>query len=156
MAFTDVYGANYRKAYVAEPRQRIQQGEWGGHVKVLREKFTLDADGAAAETVLMGKLPKGAMVLSARIFGPDLGGTGTLALGNAASADGTEAVDVDGFIASADSSGQAFDVSDEDSRGASIGIRRFTKEVDVTLTFTGVTASATGLIVYAILEYIVD
>lgn len=158
MALTDVYGVNYRKAYVDTPPTKIHQGEWGGRVRVLREKFTFDGDGGASETIKLGKLPKGAMVLSARVFGPDLGGTGTFELGNAASEDGVEAVDLDGFIDAGDSSGQAFDVSDKDTsqRGPSIGIRRFASEVDVILTLTGATSSTATKSIYMIMTYITD
>lgn len=160
MALTNVYGANYKAAYQDSPQVKTHQGEKGGRVRCLREKFTFDADAAASETVYMGRLPKGAMVLSARMFGPDLGGTGTSELGNSASVDlsGDDTADVDSFLDAIDHSGQAFDVNDHDSsqRGPAVGLIRFTKEVNVIWTLTGVTSGATNKIVYMIMEYIVD
>ncbi len=160
MALTNLYGVNYKAQYVTLPPTTIHQGEAYGKERVMYEKFTLDADAADGDTVVMGRLPAGAKVIGARVFGPDLGGTGTLELGNSVSVDGsaTDAADTDSLIDAADSSGQAFDVVDSASsqRGPAIGLVRFTTPVNVTLRFVGVTASATGLIVYMIVRYIVD
>lgn len=158
MSFSADYGDNTEAALgVARPQVLKRQGEGGGKVRVLREVFTLPADAAANAVVKMGKLPKGAMVIAARLFGPDLGGTGTLLLGNAASADGAETADDNGFIDAADSSGQVFDVKAEGTnRGAKVGITRLAGEVDVELKFSGATSSATGLKVYMIVQYLVD
>jgi hypothetical protein len=159
MALTDVYGVNYKAAYVTVPGSKIGGGEKGGGVQVIREKFTFDADGGASETVKLARLPAGAMVLSARVFGPDLGGTGTFELGNSASVNGSaiDALDVDSFIDAGDSSGQAFDVLDSASaqRGPAIGLVRFSTEVDVILTLTGATSGATSKSIYLVLSYIV-
>jgi hypothetical protein len=157
MALTITSGANYLAAYVTVPGSKVGNGEKGGVKYVIREKFTFDADGAASETVKLGRLPAGAMVLNARVFGPDLGGTGTSTLGNSASVDGsaTDAALATSLITTIDHSGQAFDVSDYTSRGAGIGITRFSREVDINWVLTGVTSGATGKIVYLELEYIV-
>lgn len=159
MALTNVYGVNYKAAYQDVPSTKIGGGEKGGVVYSIREKFTFDADGAASETVKLARLPQGAMVLNARVFGPDLGGTGTFELGNSASVNGSgvDALDVDSFIDAGDSSGQAFDVIDAAAaqRGPAIGLIRFASEVDVILTLTGVTSGATGKSIYLVMEYIV-
>ncbi len=160
MALTNVYGTNYKAAYVTVPHSKINSGYEKGQVYSMYESFTFDADGGASETVYMGKLPSGATVMSARVFGVDMGGTGTAELGNAASTDAaaTEAIDVDGFLDAIDHSGQAFDVVDSASaqRGPSIGLRKFLAPVDVILTLTGATASATNKVYYMILTYVVD
>tara|TARA_R110000868_G_scaffold268290_1_gene527507 strand:- start:864 stop:1346 length:483 start_codon:yes stop_codon:yes gene_type:complete len=160
MALTDVYGINYKSAFVTVPSSKITKGEAYGREHVMYEKFTFDADGAASETIKLGRLPAGAKVISARVFGPDLGGTGTFELGNSASVDGsaTDALDVDSFIDAGDSSGQAFDVLDSASaqRGPAIGLVRFSTEVDVILTLTGATSGASTKSIYMILRYIVD
>ena len=159
MALTNVYGVNYKAAYQDVPSTKVGGGEKGGVLYILREKFTFDADGGASETVKLGRLPAGAMVLAARVYGPDLGGTGTFELGNSASVNGSavDALDVDSFIDAGDSSGQAFDVADSASaqRGPAIGIIRFASEVDVILTLTGATSGATGKSIYLDLRYIV-
>jgi hypothetical protein len=156
MALTNVYGVNYANT-VAVPAVKVNNGEYGGQEHVIRESFTLDADAGGTETVYMGKLPAGAMVISARLFGADLGGSATFELGNAASADAVEAVDIDGFIDAGDPSGAAYDILDSaaSTRGASIGIRRFASPVDIILTFGAATSGATGKIVYMVLKYII-
>jgi hypothetical protein len=67
----ELSGKNYTKAFVNVPSERPNVGEYGGAVKVLLD--TIDA-GAAADTVNIGKLPKGAKVLSVNSVG--LGGAG--------------------------------------------------------------------------------
>lgn len=161
MALTIKYGANYKTAFVDTPRKMIHQGEYGGKERVCVDSITLDADAADQDTVKIGRLPAGAKVISARVFGPDLGATGTLKLGISASLDGSgdDAADDDAFIKAADSSGQAFDVGDGATaamRGASIGLVRNTKECDITLLFNGATSGATGFKVVSIVKYIIE
>lgn len=158
MGLTNKFGVNFKAALVTVPAARIHQGEYGGKEVTLIDTIVLDADAATLDVVKIGRLPAGAKVLSARVFGADLGGTGTLKLGNSASLDGSladAAVD-NSFILAADSSGQAFDVADGAAaqRGAAIGVTRFTKEVDVELKFVGVTAGATGVTITVIVKYI--
>lgn len=159
MALTNKFGVNFKAALVTVPAARIHQGECGGKELVILDSITLDADAASGDVVKIGRLPAGAKVIGARVFGADLGGTGTLKLGNSASVDGsaTDAAVDNSFILAADSSGQAYDVSDGASgqRGAGIGITRFSREVDVELKFVGVTSGATGVVVYVMVKYIV-
>jgi hypothetical protein len=160
MALTNKYGVNYKAALVTVPPSRIHQGEYGGKQLSLIDTIVLDADAASGDVVKIGRLPAGAKVLSARVFGADLGATGTLKLGNSASMDGsgTDAAVDNSFITAADSSGQAYDVWDGTTaamRGAAIGVTRFTKEVDVELKFVGATSGATGALITVMLEYIV-
>lgn len=159
MAFTNVYAANYKNAFQDSPAVKIQQGEYGGRKLVMYDQFTLDADGGASETVYFGRLPKGALVLNARLFtDSDLGGTGTIELGHTAGLNDStaETLNVDAFLEAADASGQAEDVISSESaqRGSRIGGTRLADEVDVIATFTGATSSATGAVVTVILEYV--
>jgi hypothetical protein len=152
--------ANYTNM-AATPQKKVHQGEYGGKELVLVDTFVLAGDAADQDTVLMGRLPAGAKVTAARLFGPDNGGSGTLKLGNTASNDGslTDAAVDNNFITAADSSGQAYDVGDGASatmRGAAIGLVRFSREVDVVLKFVGVTSGATGNKITMIVKYIVD
>lgn len=160
MALTITTGINYTAAYVTVPSSKYNAGDNKGGVRVMYEKFTFDADGAASETVIMGRLPAGAKVLSARVFGVDMGATGTAELGNSVSVDGsaTDALDVDSFLDAIDHSGQAFDVVDSASaqRGPAIGLIRFATEVNVILTLTGATSGATGKSYYMILTYTIN
>ncbi len=160
MALTNVYGVNYKRGLVTVPNKRNHQGDWGGKIHYMEDTITLDADAADTDEVFVGRLPPGAKVIAARVFGADLGATGTLKLGNSASVDGTtdDAADDDSFITGADSSGQAYDVSDGASatmRGAAIRKVRFTKEVNVKLKFNGATSGATGAVIYVQVLYII-
>lgn len=159
MALTNVYGVNYLASLVTVPSSKIGQGEHGGRKYIMREKFTFDADTGAAETIYLGRLPAGSMVLNCRVYGPDMGGTGTFTVGNSASVDGSaeDAALVTSFIAAGDWSGAAFDINDSQAsaRGGAIGITRFSKEVDVILSNTGVTSGASTKSIYLLLEYIV-
>lgn len=161
MALTNKNAVNYKAALVTVPAVAIHQGEYGGKERICIDTIALDADAADGDVVKIGRLPAGAKVINARVFGPDLGATGTLKLGNSASVDGsaTDAALADAFIKAADSSGQAFDVGDGATaamRGAGIGATRFAREVDITLTFNGATSGATGLVITSIVKYIVE
>lgn len=161
MGLTNKFGVNYKGAFQATPRVNVHQGEYGGKERVMIDTIVLDAEAASGDVVKMGRLPAGAKVLGARVFGADLGGAGTLKLGNSASVDGslTDAAVDNSFITAADSSGQAFDVGDGATaamRGAGIGVTRFSREVDIELKFVGVTASGTGVTITSIVKYIVE
>lgn len=62
----DIYGANYTKAYINNPAEQANMGEYGGVKKVLFDKV---AAGAGADVLSIGKLPKGARVLSVNNVG---------------------------------------------------------------------------------------
>lgn len=145
-----VYGLNYTAAYVNNGK--IRPGEQNGHKKVLFEEYTFAAELLSGSTLKIGKLPKGARVISATLKSPDLGGTGTIDVGTLAS-DGGDAADPDAFIAAADASGQAVH-----SVGAGAGLLavKYAGEVVVEALFTGGTVSATGKTIRFAIEYIVD
>jgi hypothetical protein len=154
-------GVNYQNALAATPPVRIHQGEWGGKERVTMDTYTLLGDAADGDTILMGRLPSGAKVTGARVFGADNGGTGTLKLGHTANVSGPAGTDAaldNAYILAADSSGQAYDVSDGASgqRGADIGLVRYTNEVDVQLKFSGVTSGATGNVITVIVKYVLE
>jgi hypothetical protein len=145
-----VYGKNFGNAYNAKPAVNYPPGEFNGLPHVIYDEYTLLADAGNGDIVKMGRLPKGARIIGAKVIGPDLGGTGTLNLGH--TTDGVLSAQAAGFISGADSSGQAFAVS---GAGVSLG-QKLSAEVDIELTFVGVTASATGKKVQTIVEYILD
>jgi hypothetical protein len=156
----NVSGVNYKAALVTVPAARVHQGEWGGKELVMMDTYVMTGDAADGDTINMGRLPAGAKVTSARIFGADLGGTGTLKLGHTASNDGSaadSAVD-NAYITAADSSGQAWDVMDSASaamRGAEIDLVRLNKECDLQIKFVGATSGATGVKITSIVKYVV-
>lgn len=58
---SDIYGSNYTKAYINNPAEQANMGEYGGVKKVI---FDQVATGAGADVLYIGKLPKGARVIS--------------------------------------------------------------------------------------------
>lgn len=62
----NVSGRNYKKAYESTPTQFYDVGFNGGRVHVLIDDF---ADAVAADVIKIGKLPKGAKVLSVNHVG---------------------------------------------------------------------------------------
>lgn len=144
-----LYGKN---ATLIRANKKVAPGEVNGHSKHMYEEYTFPAEAANADTLDLGApLPKGARVLSCVLKAPDLGGTGTVDVGHVTNAAGEAGVAA-GFISAADTSGQASQTS---GSGASIG-KKFSAETQVRLTFTGVTASATGKVIQVWLSYIVD
>lgn len=145
---TEFKGANHTLAYVSNSKFGI--GEYNGGVKLLFDKYTLLADLAVGDTILLGKLPAGARVLSAVLKSADLGGSCTIDLG--VSSNGTEAADQDGFIAAADLSGQASHVS---GSGAMLINTKFSAETQVVAYANAVSSSATGVVIYCAIQYVV-
>lgn len=144
-----LYGRNYDEVY--NNNGKVDPGEYNGHKKVLFEDYTFVAEASSADILKLGKLPKGARVLSATLKSPDLGGTGTIDVGTLANDEG-DAADQDGFIAAADASGQAVQQA---GSGANIG-KKFSGETVVQAYFNGATGSATGKTIQVWIEYIVD
>jgi hypothetical protein len=145
-----LYGVN---AALIVAGSKAGKGEVNGHVKTLFDEITMTAEAANGDVLKIGPgLPKGARVLRALVKCPDLGGTGTLELGNAVGADAVEAADSDAF-ASLDASGQA--LQDANDAGAGI-LHKYLEAVDVELKFVGATASATGKLIQVAVQYIVD
>lgn len=151
MALGTVNGVN-AALIAAVPSNKIGPGEVNGYRTMLYDEYVLTGEAADGDLVNMGALiPAGARVMSAVVKGPDLGATGTLNLGNLASADASEGASATGFISGADSSGQAFQVS---GAGTNIG-HKFLQPVQAQLKFVGATSGATGLKVQMWLDIVV-
>ena len=57
----NIYGSNYTKAFINNPAEQANMGEYGGVKKVI---FDQVAAGAGADVLYIGKLPKGARVIT--------------------------------------------------------------------------------------------
>ena len=144
-----VYGSQYTDAYVSVPSVKIPPGYVSGEMKCLYFSFALPGAVVALNDIIkLGRLPKGALVLDAVLSFPDLGTTGVLDFGWAASADGVEAADADGFMASVDVKTAAATVNMDDVSGAAVPglLKEFAAEVDVQLVATEATTATTGTI----------
>lgn len=151
----ELYGNNYKLAYVDVPAKQIGVGEQAGRKRILFDSHTFAAAvNPIADVIKIGKLPKGARVLEAVVSSQSLGTTGILNLGWAASADGLEAASAAGFITGADAGGQA--VKALMAAGAAGLGKKFAAEVDVQLVLTEATDGALGDSVSVWIEYILD
>jgi len=151
----ELYGTNYNLAYVSVPAKQVGVGEQAGRKRILFDSHTFAADvNSIGDIVKIGKLPKGARVLEAVVSSAFLGTTGIFSLGWAASSDGLEVADADGFIAGADAGGQA--VKALMAAGAAGLGKKFYAEVDIQLELTKATDGALGDSVSVWIEYILD
>ena len=150
------YGVNATK-WRAAPMQVAEQGQQGGNLKECYDKYTLTADLASGDVIHMGKIPKGARVIDVRLVSADLDAqsAGTLDIGWAASADGVEAVDADGFLADVDVNTAAIAISMFTSQSTRPGFQKtFAAEVQATVTIDGETDATSGSIHLEVLYFI--
>jgi hypothetical protein len=139
----------------AEPSVKAGVGE-----ELTSSKFSYDAYTVAvalndADTVTFMKIPKGARVLNVELLTPDLGGTGTIDLGWAVSADGVEAADDDGFGVQIDVSqvgGIHYRLSDQS--GLPGAFKKFDAEVEVVATVEDANLVNTGGKIEVLIEYV--
>lgn len=145
----EIYSDQYKKAYVDVPSAKIPPGEQSGSVWTLVATHTFAADVASLDTLALFKLPANCRVISCVVKNPaDLGGTGTIDVGY--TANGVDAADPDGFVASYDGSGQAAQTT---GTGAAI-FKDFSVETKVQALFTGVTSGATGKSLIVVMQYV--
>jgi hypothetical protein len=100
-------GNNY-DLEASSPQVKIPKGSVFGKVHNLRESYTIAAALSVSDEILGPILPKGAIVLDAKLHvDATLGTGGILDLGYSASDDGVESEDTDAFVSQADAGGAA-------------------------------------------------
>ncbi len=152
-----VYGVEATKAYNSNPVTKISKGEFNGRVQMLRDSYTFSADLASADIIkLGGKLPAGARVVDAFIKWADLDASGgTIDVGWAASVEGNEAADADGFFANLDvTSAGAARLSDSSHYANAGMLKEFSESVQVQAVIDGDTDATSGSI-ELVLYYVV-
>lgn len=152
------YGVNATKALVTKPTPMADPGSFNGRLRVLRDKFTLTADLAVADTILMGSLlPAGAYVVDVMCKFADLStGSGTLDIGWQVSADGAEAANTSGWFSAMNVNTAADVLNAKDNAAAPAGIcKLFTAAVQPVITVNGDTDATSGAIDLVIM-YVVD
>ena len=97
-----IYSTQYEDAYVDVPSNKIQPGDISGDVKVAQFNVTLSGAITTSDVVKLVKLPKGSRILLMRFVCSDLGTTGALNIGWAASSDGPEAASATGIASAVD------------------------------------------------------
>lgn len=152
------YGVNETTAYQTIPNGKIPPGEQAGRQRVMYDKYVLA--GSALETddvILMGRIPKGARILDCVVKSGDLGGTGTMDIGYAASADAVEAVDVDAFFNDLDLSGAAISCSMIGHAQTGVGLfKKFAAECQLTLTPAASFTQTTGVQIEVVIAYVME
>lgn len=142
----ELYGVNYKKAYVDADKAKYNPGEYNGHVKTLYDEHVFEADvNAQNDTILIGKLPVGARVVGGGVRAESMGTTGIFDLGVTG--------DANGIVDGADAGGQAAVklASTESYVGTKVAV-----ETDVFLTIDEATDDAATKKVAAWVHYIVD
>lgn len=132
------HGAQWTKAYINVPSEKIDKGDYKAHVESIYTSFLGAGELATTDTLFLAKLPAGARVLECKVRCPATGATGIFDIGY--QANGVDAADLDGFVAGADPGAAAVYAS---GAGAALG-KKFTVETNVVLTPSEVTASFTG------------
>ena len=155
-------GANYAKAFVNEPSEKIEQGDVNGRVRQAYEEYDLDGLGvivANGDIIEGPRLPKGARVIEAYLESPNMGATGIFDLGwdDVVDESGSVVVaaDQNGFVDQADAGGQAVLKKMGDTLGSAGSFQKFTEEVPVRVTCTEDTVAITGIIKMVLL-YVVE
>lgn len=153
-------GVNATKV-AAVPQQLAEQGSMGGRVHSLFDQYTLTAAVAQNDIIKFGgKLPAGARVIEAKFkFSASLdAAAGTVDLGWAASDDGVEAADADGFMDAIDVTGAGGLVLMSDDEGTRPGLfKQFASPVQVqaVATHAGGLDATSGTISVEI-QYVID
>src|SRR4051812_17239106 len=96
------------------PADLRDQGSKGGVVRVLYDKYVAAGALSLNDVIQLGQLPAGARVVGYWLKSGDLGTTGTLDLGWAASADGVESASATGFLAAVDVNAAAITIGHQD------------------------------------------
>lgn len=151
----DFYGANYTKTDINVPSEKINDGEFGGQVKIAYDSYSFGAAITTADALYMMKLPAGALVLDVIVKCDDLGTTGDFNIGWQAGAGGLEVADADGFFAALDVNAAAITVRASDVVAPSAGLlKRFAEEVQVVVVPSENTTATSGSIQIAV-EYVI-
>jgi hypothetical protein len=158
-----LYGDQYAAAYVTKPSSKIGPGDVIGDVKRLYFEYTITAAPTAADVIKVAKLPIGARVFGAGLKFTDLGTTGVLELGWAASASGAqgtaETASASGLLLTVDVNTAADFVTmdqQQEAGGSLAGhLKKFTATVDVQILVTTAWTVTSGTI-KGYVDYIVD
>jgi hypothetical protein len=143
------YGVEATKAYNSDPKTMISKGEFNGRVQSLRDIYTLSADLASSDVIVMGgKLPAGARVLDVFIKWADLDASGgTIDVGWAISAEGNVAADDDGFFANLDVTSAGSARLSDSTHSANAGMmKEFDEAVAIQVKIDGDTDATSGSI----------
>lgn len=140
---TSVNGAQ-RTNEIASPPVKLDVTLNKGKIRRLYDSYSIDAadELGTSGLISMMTIPAGARVVDARFVAPASGATGLVDIGWAASADGVEAADANGFFNQADPGAAAVDAK----MGATLPgwNKKFSSPVLVQIDVTEITADSGG------------
>jgi len=149
-----LFGENATKRDNTVPAVKIRVQDQHGRMRIAHDQFTLTSVLALNDEIIMMELPAGAKVYEAELSSDDLGTTGDLDVGWAASAEGGEAADQDGLFAAIDVNAAA--VARLKILNSVPGfLKRFSEKVAIKIKATEATTAAVGDIKLTI-WYVVD
>lgn len=150
-----VYGTNATKRLVNVPQDMIAANAQHGSVRMCYDIYTLTADLAAADIIVMGQIPAGARVVGYWMKFSDLDVTGgTLNLGYGASADAVESASAAAFLSAVDVTSAGTKSQNDQANMAGLG-KLFASPVNVQVATVGDTDATSGTIEVCI-YYVVD
>lgn len=153
----NLYSAEYEKAHNDFPAQKLNQNEQGGKLLFAQASHTFDGEPSLNDVIKMIKLPKGAKVVDAIVYAPDLGTTGVLKLGHSASADGSIVANDDAFIPSINVTAAVSGLKmSEQVAGIAGRGQVFDQEVDIEFLVSTATDAADGLTIVLELFYVMQ
>jgi len=149
-------GSNYAKINTTVPSVKTPSGESDGRKRIIYDSYDVSAASLAGGDVLrMGsKIPAGARVLSCKAyFSASLAATSDIDIGWAASAEGGEAADPNGFMDAVDASSAG---TDESAVGDAGHLKKFPESVQLQATVITATTPTSSGILSMVTEYIRD
>lgn len=147
-------GDNYAKE-IAKPQEKIENGAVFGKVHNLRESYTISAALADGDLIYGPILPKGAVVLDAKLHvSATLGTGGILDLGHLAGNEGVESEDLNAFVSGVDAGGQA--ALGRMAAGAAGLYKKFGESVRIVADCTEASSVTTGVTISFDISYIIN
>jgi hypothetical protein len=148
-------GNQYKQAYVDVPSSKIKPGDVSGDVKIMFFDFDITAAPTNGDILKLGKIPAGVRVVDLVLSFPDLGTAGNLNVGWAASANGVEAADADGFLATVDVNTAAATVGIIEQANMPGLLKEFAAEcdlqIDIATAWTATSGKIKGYLAYVII-----
>ena len=132
---TDFYSAEWTKAHVNVPSEKINRGKLGADINVAYAEFSLSAALTTSDELFLFKLPKGAILHEVILYSTDMGTTGDFNMGWSGGTNSLETADADGILAAVDVNAAAavHRMSDVAATAATGMGREFIDEVDISI-----------------------
>lgn len=147
-------GDNYALE-IASPQAKIEDGAVFGKVHNLRESYTISAALADGDLIYGPMLPKGAVVLDAKLsVSATLGTGGILDLGHLAGDDGLESQDLNAFVSGVDAGGAA--ALGRMAAGAAGLHKKFSEAVRIVADCTEASSVTSGVTIRFDISYIIN